>query len=78
VDIGAPRDLYETFLGDDAMVKPLLAGAIPNRDENVYVEFSGPMAFAGILSGRREAGLAGVEPGQAARAWNALLARGLE
>lgn len=78
VDIGEPRNLYETFLGDDAMVKPLLAGAIPNRDENVYVEFSGPIAFAGILSGRREAGLAGVEPGQAARAWNALLARGLE
>jgi len=78
VDIGGPRDLYQTLLGDEVTVKPLLIGAIPNRDENVYVEFSGLMAFAGILSGRRDGKLEGIPRGQAARAWNALLARGIE
>jgi spermidine synthase len=78
VDIGTPENLYETFLGDEVTVKPLLAGAIPNRDENVYVEFSGPIAFAGILSGRRGEGLAWIQRDQAARTWNALLARGIE
>ncbi len=78
VDIGGPRDLYQTLLGDEVTVKPLLAGAIPNRDENVYVEFSGPIAFAGILSGRRGEGLAWIKRDQAARAWNALFARGVE
>jgi spermidine synthase len=78
VDVGGPRDLYQTLLGDEVTVKPLLAGAIPNRDENVYVEFSGPIAFAGILSGRRGEGLAWIKRDQAARAWNALLARGVE
>jgi spermidine synthase len=53
VDFSGPRDLYATMVGHNGTITPLLDGAVPNRDDNVAVEFSGPVAFAHILQGRR-------------------------
>jgi spermidine synthase len=53
VDFRSPSDLYATLVGHHGTILPLLNGAVPNRDENVAVEFSGPVAFAQILQGRR-------------------------
>lgn len=53
VDFSSPRDLYATLVGHSGTITPLLHGAVPNRDDNVAVEFSGPLAFAHILQGRR-------------------------
>ncbi len=53
VDFNGPRDLYATLVGHNGTITPLLDGAVPNRDDNVAVEFSGPVAFAHILQGRR-------------------------
>jgi spermidine synthase len=53
VDFFGPRDLYATVVGHNGTITRLLEGATPNRDDNVAVEFSGPVAFAHILQGRR-------------------------
>jgi hypothetical protein len=53
VDFASPQDLYATVVGHSGTITPLLDGAVPNRDDNVAVEFSGPLAFAQILQGRR-------------------------
>ncbi len=53
VDFSSPRDLYATLVGHSGTITPLLHGVVPNRDDNVAVEFSGPLAFARILQGRR-------------------------
>jgi hypothetical protein len=46
----------------------------PCRDENVCVEVSGPVAFSGMLTGRRDDPLRRIQRDKAAPAWNALLA----
>lgn len=53
VDFFGPRDLYATVVGHNGTITRLLEEATPNRDDNVAVEFSGPVAFAHILRGRR-------------------------
>jgi hypothetical protein len=53
VDFRTPSDLYATLVGHHGTITRLLDGAVPNRDDNVAVEFSGPVAFAHILQGRR-------------------------
>jgi spermidine synthase len=73
VDVVGPHDLSAMVVGDAATVGPLLAGAVPNRDENVYVEFSGPVAFSGMLTGRRDDPLRWIQRDKAALAWNTLL-----
>jgi spermidine synthase len=77
VDVAGPGDLVATVVGDDATVRPLLTGAVPNRDENAYAEFAGPRAFAALLTGRRTDPLAWIPREQAPLAWNALLAGGV-
>jgi spermidine synthase len=72
VDVFATDDLYRMVLGNGATLRPLLAGAVPNRDENVYVEFSGPRAFAGLLTGRRERATAWIPRDQGVLVWRAL------
>ena len=76
VDVVAPRDLMATLVADDVTVRPLLRGAVPNRDENAYAEFAGPRAFAALLTGRRADPLAWIPREKAPLAWNALLAGG--
>lgn len=58
VDFSAPADLFATVIGHTGTIAPLLDGAVPNRDDNAAVEFSGPRAFARILDGRRSDGVA--------------------
>jgi hypothetical protein len=57
-------------------VGPLLAGVVPNTDENLYVEFSGPVAFAGAIGGKPEDALRWIHRERAPLAWRALLADG--
>jgi len=76
VDVVGPRDLVAMLVADDVTVRPLLIGAVPNRDENAYAEFAGPRAFAALLTGRRTDPLAWIPREQAPLAWNALLADG--
>jgi spermidine synthase len=58
VDFSSPSDLLATVVGHTGTITRLLDGAVPNRDDNAAVEFSGPRAFAGILQGRRSDGVA--------------------
>ena len=71
-----PRDLSLMVVGDESTVGPLLAGVVPNTDENLYVEFSGPVAFAGTIGGKREDALGWIHKERAPLAWRALLADG--
>jgi hypothetical protein len=61
-------------IGDESTVVPLLAGVVPNTDENLYVEFSGPVAFAGAIGGKREDALSWIHRERAPLAWNSLIA----
>jgi spermidine synthase len=63
VDFRSIDDLYATLIGHHGTITRLLAGAVPNRDDNVAVEFSGPVAFAHILQGRRSDPLAWLRGG---------------
>jgi hypothetical protein len=58
VDFPAPADVFATVIGHTGTIAPLLDGAVPNRDDNAAVEFSGPRAFARMLEGRRSDGVA--------------------
>lgn len=71
-----PQDLSLMVVGDESTVVPLLAGVVPNTDENLYVEFSGPVAFAGAIGGKREDALRWIHRERAPLAWRALLAEG--
>ncbi|MEW6682315.1 MAG: fused MFS/spermidine synthase [Nitrospirota bacterium] len=63
VDFRSENDLYATLVGHHGTIARLLNGAVPNRDDNVAVEFSGPVAFAQILQGRRSDPLAWLRGG---------------
>jgi len=69
-----PQDLSLMVIGDESTVVPLLAGVVPNTDENLYVEFSGPVAFAGAIGGKREDALSWIHRERAPLAWNSLIA----
>jgi spermidine synthase len=63
VDFNTPRDLFATLIGHTRSIAPLLDGAVPNRDDNAAVEFSGPRTFARILQGRRSDSVAWLRAG---------------